>query len=64
MKLPRNLPGNEYDPNRPPPRIPHPPDADVVTGKLDVREAAAARPEVDPLAAENTPDDSLETNAV
>ena len=28
--------------------------ADVVTGKLDVREAAAALPEVDPLAAEDT----------
>ena len=38
--------------------------ADVVTGKLDVRAAAVALPEVDPLAAENTPDDSLETNAV
>ena len=38
--------------------------SNAVTGKLDVREAAAARPEVDPLAAENTPDDSLETNAV
>lgn len=28
--------------------------ADIVTGKLDVREAAAALPEVDPLAAEDT----------
>ena len=33
--------------------------ADVVTGKLDVREAAAALPEVDPLAAEETLDDTL-----
>ncbi len=33
--------------------------ADVVTGKLDVREAAAALPEVDPLAAEDELDDSL-----
>ena len=31
--------------------------ADVVTGKLDVREAAAALPEVDPLEAEDEPDD-------
>jgi type I restriction enzyme S subunit len=30
--------------------------ADVVTGKLDVREAAAALPEVDPLAADDEPD--------
>ena len=30
--------------------------ADVVTGKLDVREAAAALPEIDPLAAEDTLD--------
>ena len=30
--------------------------ADVVTGKLDVREAAAGLPEVDPLAAEDDPD--------
>ena len=30
--------------------------ADVVTGKLDVREAAAALPEVDPLAADDGPD--------
>jgi len=30
--------------------------ADVVTGKLDVREAAAVMPEVDPLAAEDEPD--------
>ena len=34
--------------------------ADVVTGKLDVREAAAALPEVDPLAVE---DDLDETSA-
>ena len=31
--------------------------ADVVNGKLDVREAAARLPEVDPLAAEDDPDD-------
>ena len=31
----------------------------MVTGKLDVREAAAALPEVDPLAAEDTLDDTL-----
>ncbi len=37
--------------------------ADVVTGKLDVREAAAALPEVDPLAAEDTVDDTLDTDA-
>ena len=30
--------------------------ADVVTGKLDVREAAAALPEIDPLAADDEPD--------
>ena len=36
--------------------------ADVVTGKLDVREAAAALPEVDPLAAEADPDDALDTD--
>ena len=34
--------------------------ADVVTGKLDVREAAAALPEVDPLTVE---DDLDETSA-
>ena len=34
--------------------------ADVVTGKLDVREAAAALPEVDPLAAEDTLNDPLD----
>ena len=33
--------------------------ADVVTGKLDVREAAAALPEVDPLADEDETDDRL-----
>ena len=32
--------------------------ADVVTGKLDVREAAAGLPEIDPRAAEDDPDDS------
>ena len=37
--------------------------ADVVTGKLDVREAAAALPEVDPLAAEDVLDDTLDTDA-
>ncbi len=38
--------------------------ADVVTGKLDVREAVAALPEVDPLAAEETLNDTLDTDAV
>ena len=38
--------------------------ADVVTGKLDVREVAATLPEVDPLAAEDTPDDTINTDAV
>ena len=33
--------------------------ADVATGKLDVREAAAALPEVDPLAAEDDPDETF-----
>ena len=33
--------------------------ADVVTGKLDVREAAAALPEVDPLAVDDAVDDRL-----
>lgn len=40
--------------------------ADVVTGKLDVREAAAALPEVDPLAddePDDEPDDALDTDA-
>ena len=37
--------------------------ADVVTGKLDVREAVAALPEVDPLAAEDALDDTLDTDA-
>ena len=37
--------------------------ADVVTGKLDVREAAAGLPEVDPLAAEDPLDDTLDTDA-
>ena len=36
--------------------------ADVVTGKLDVRQAAAKLPEVDPLAAEDTLDDTLDTD--
>ncbi len=35
--------------------------ADVVTGKLDVREAAAALPEVDPLAAEDYLDETFAT---
>lgn len=34
--------------------------ADVVTGKLDVREAAAALPEVDPLDIEDNLEDTLE----
>ena len=34
---------------------------DVVTGKLDAREAAAALPEVDPLAAEDTLNDTIDT---
>ena len=33
--------------------------SDVVTGKLDVREAAATLPEVDPLAVEDTLGDAL-----
>ena len=37
--------------------------ADVVTGKLDVREAAVALPEVDPLAAEDDLDDAFDTDA-
>ncbi len=37
--------------------------ADVVTGKLDVHEAAATLPEVDPLAVEDTSNDTLNTNA-
>lgn len=37
--------------------------ADVVTGKLDVRAAAAALPEVDPLDVEDDLDDPLETDA-
>ena len=36
--------------------------ADVVTGKLDVREAAAALPEVDPLGAQDDLDDTFDTN--
>ena len=38
--------------------------ADVVTGKLDVREAAAALPEVDPLAVEDTLDNAINTDAM
>ena len=34
--------------------------ADVVPGKLDVRGAAAALPEVDPLTANDEPDDALD----
>ena len=37
--------------------------ADVVTGKLDVREVAAALPEVGPLAGEGPMDDGLDTDA-
>ena len=37
--------------------------ADVVTGKLDVREAAVALPEVDPLAAEDGLDNTFDTGA-
>ena len=37
--------------------------ADVVTGKLDVREAAAGLPEVDPLAADDYVDDRFDANA-
>lgn len=37
--------------------------ADVVTGKLDVRDAVAALPEVDPLAADDRPADALDTDA-
>ena len=37
--------------------------ADVVTGKLDVRDAAAALPEVDPLAAEDDLDDTGATDS-
>lgn len=37
--------------------------ADIVTGKLDVREAAASLPEVDPLDKEDGLDDSFETDA-
>ena len=36
--------------------------ADVVTGKLDVREAAAALPEVDPLAADDDLDDTIDAD--
>ena len=37
--------------------------ADVVTGKVDVREAAAVLPEVDPLAAKDDLDDTFDTDA-
>ena len=37
--------------------------ADVVTGKLDVREAASTLPEVDPLAGEGTLNDTLDTGS-
>ena len=37
--------------------------SDVVTGKLDVREAAAALPEVDPLAANDEHDEALDAEA-
>ena len=37
--------------------------ADVVTGKLDVREAAAGLPEVDPLAAEEDPESGFNVEA-
>ena len=36
--------------------------ADVVTGKLDVREASATLPEVDPLADEEDLDNTLDTD--
>ena len=36
--------------------------ADVVTGKLNVREAATALPEVDPLGAQDDLDDTFDTN--
>ena len=36
--------------------------SDVVTGKLDVREAVVALPEVDPLAAEDPLDSTIDTN--
>ena len=38
--------------------------ADVVTGKLDVRKAAAALPAIDPLAADDNLDGTLNTDAV
>ena len=37
--------------------------AAVVTGKIDVREAAAALPEVDPLEAEDEPDAAIDVGA-
>ena len=37
--------------------------ADVVTGKLDVREAAAELPDADPLAAEDEVEDGVESDS-
>ena len=37
--------------------------ADVVTGKLDVREAAATLPDIDPLAANDTLKDTMDLDA-
>ena len=37
--------------------------SDVVTGKLDVREATAGLPEVDPLATEDDSDDGVNRQA-
>ena len=37
--------------------------ADVITGKLDVREAAAVLPELDPFRAEDGLDDRFDTEA-
>ena len=37
--------------------------ADVVTGKVDMREASAALPEVDPLESEDDLDDTLDIGA-
>ena len=37
--------------------------ADIVTGKLDVREAAAGLPDVDPVATEDDPDDRFDQEA-
>ena len=35
---------------------------DVVTGKLDIREAAAALPDIDPLAADDESDEPLDAS--